>query len=743
MIKNCIKRFIVILLLNIGFSITLNGYVYDYDNQPKKNAQIIIINQSSLQSIKVLSNEIGAFNTDQISIGFYEIKVSHIGYEDYNEFVKIKDNYSLNIYMKGESIELDRTVVTGTRSPRHIKDSPTLIHVISNKDINNSSYATIKEMLEIAMPNVQMVASNHGDDRVKFQGLDNKYMVFLVDGDRVSGEFAGNIDFSMFNLSNVEKIEIVEGAMSVLYGSSAIGGVVNIITKNNISPFWSNFSVLRDIPVIDSKSLEFGLNKNKFTYIINLSKQESDGYDLTPQSEFLKTLEEYSNASYQHTFGYKFNKSSSIEFINKRYKSEINDYTSIFNIDTFLNETIYDSPLVRYKDHTNKIKYKHRFNNDSNMKIVFLNETYYKKYYYPYYYNLPNDYEINGREFNQGILNRKELIVQYDYETSNHKRILGFEYSEDTYESFNIFDMNGNILFESIFNGENIIKNRVNYSVFFFDEWKLGRNNELSFGLRIPSEENITTSLTYLLKNKNNFNTRFSYASGYREPSLKELYYEWVDHDPNIYGNPELKATSNNYYSISFDKRTTANDFSFIFYYNDIKNMISTEYQEGGLFYRNYNEVILYGYNFHYSRKINKYSSFKLVYNYTVPETNSNEILEGISKHAFRINFINEIIENRLRLILNVKYGGEKFNFDQEEDYIGNIGIKKLDDYILVDLIFSSYINDVINIKYGVKNISDYKDESRFNQIGSNILNNYDPGRRFFIELNLNFKKEI
>ena len=114
---------------------------------------------------------------------------------------------------------------------------------INHEDIQNSTYSNVKDILEIAMPNVQMVASNHSDDRVKIQGLDNKYLTFLVDGDRVSGEYAGNIDFSMFNLSNVDKIEVVEGAMSTLYGSSAIGGVVNILTKKHKDPFWINLSI--------------------------------------------------------------------------------------------------------------------------------------------------------------------------------------------------------------------------------------------------------------------------------------------------------------------------------------------------------------------------------------------------------------------------------------------------------------------------------------------------------------------
>ena len=59
----------------------------------------------------------------------------------------------------------------------------------------------------------------------------------------------------------------------------------------------------------------------------------------------------------------------------------------------------------------------------------------------------------------------------------------------------------------------------------------------------------------------------------------------------------------------------------------------------------------------------------------------------------------------------------------------------------MVDLIFASKINDSINLKYGVKNISDYKDETRNNSVGSSILNNYDPGRRIFIEFNLSLMK--
>ena len=121
---------------------------------------------------------------------------------------------------------------------------------------------------------------------------------------------------------------------------------------------------------------------------------------------------------------------------------------------------------------------------------------------------------LNGKIFNQGILNRKELIGHYNYETSMHKRIVGFEYGLDSYRSFNIYDINGDILFESIFNGENIIKERSSYSIFLFDEWMLKNNNEIAFGLRLTDDKKISTSLMYLMKGQNKFFGRTEYMTG-------------------------------------------------------------------------------------------------------------------------------------------------------------------------------------------------------------------------------------
>ena len=69
--------------------------------------------------------------------------------------------------------------------------------------IKETSYSNIEELIEFVMPNTQTTHDNHGDQDIKIQGLDSKYTTFLVDGIKVSGEFAGNIDFSLMNLLNV------------------------------------------------------------------------------------------------------------------------------------------------------------------------------------------------------------------------------------------------------------------------------------------------------------------------------------------------------------------------------------------------------------------------------------------------------------------------------------------------------------------------------------------------------------
>ena len=729
------------LLLFISFILPADifkGRVVDTLNKPVYNANVQILDTDFGSS----ADKDGYFIIDNINANHFTIKVSHIAFEEQVIYIgEISNN--LVITMNPKSIQLDRVVVTGTKSNRHIKNTPVLTHVIGQEDIKNSSYSNVKDILEMAMPNVQMVASNHGNDRVKIQGLDNKYLTFLIDGDRVSGEYAGNLDFSMLGLSNVEKIEVIEGAMSTLYGSGAIGGVINIITKNNKEPYWINFSLQNDNPIGISRLINTGFNKGILNYSLDIQTTKSKGYDLTPNPEdvYNMTLDENNSKILNHRVILSSDRHV-LKFNYKDYSSRINRY------EYFAGNLVIDAPLNRYDDQYYNFKYNYQISDNQSFKISYIEEKYMKYYYYPYYYS-GNQHIFNPEEFINGTLDRQEMNFQYNSENVKSKRMIGLESYNEDYSSFNIYYPDGNILLESIFESQDITQNDNNVSLYFYEERNFKNNQILSLGLRMQNlnTENIALpSLSYLIKGNNNYNYRISYSRGYRSPSIKERYYNWQDHfgGPSILGNPDLKPTQNNHFSLSLDKRTHINDFSIDIYRNDIDNMISTKYGYDTdestlqLQYKNFNKVLINGMNVHYYRKITDKLKLKFVYNLTDASSNSNKILEGISKHALRVNLYYSLLNN-MDIIANIKYAGEKFIFDQEEAAIGNESIEELNSYFISDLYASISSRDMV-VKIGMKNIFNYKDPNRF---VSDILNNYDPGRRVFIELGFGITGEL
>ena len=728
---------LIFLFFILSFCINseiFNGIVLDSNNIPIEKADVQLT--SDQDSYGTITDSDGFFIISDVKGKNYVLTISHIGYNNYVSDINLPLGEYLKINMISKTVDLDRVVVTGTRSERHIKDTPMLTHVIDSKDIRNSTYSNVKDILEMAMPNVQTVSSNHGNDRVKIQGLDNKYLTFLVDGDRVSGEFAGNIDFSMLSLSNVKKIEVIEGAMSTIYGSGSIGGVVNIVTEKNQIPYFLRTELQYDNPIGITRLIEAGMNRGILNYMFSIHENTTDGYDLSPQENtYNMTLNENNSKIYSHSFDFDLNKKHHLNIFHKRYFSRTNN----FKFDA--GSLFLDAPLNRYHDNYYKVKHKYKISDFQTLKISYLNEEYLKYYFYPYYYS-NNQYLYNPEEFINGTLNRKELNLNFNSESNVSKRLIGLELFDEKYSSFNIYYPDGDILQESIFQGQNLTKKQSGLSLYFYEERNLSKKNILSLGLRIQNiadDDILLPSISYLVKGNNDYNYRLSYTKGYREPSIKERFYQWEDHaGPDIIGNSQLLPTENNYYSLSFDKRTWINDFSMDFYRNEIKNMISTEYDDiGNLVYMNYEKVIIHGTNVHYYRKISKDLKLKFVYNLTIPSSKSDEILEGISKHSLRLKLDYQILK-KLNLTANIKYSGEKFIFDQEQDFVSNLGKIELSDYFLTDLYFSSNFKNSIFI-FGVKNLFDYKDSRRYY---SDILNNYDPGRRLYVKYSFLYGKD-
>ena len=139
------------------------------------------------------------------------------------------------VYMKDDALGLNEVVVTGSRAARPIKLSPITTQVLGGKQLVDAGYANLQQALQQETPGLNIQKVGFGNE-ISMQGLDARHVLFLMDGERMTGDMAGNLDYERFNLHAIDRIEIVKGASSTLYGSRAAGAVINLITKKTSKP---------------------------------------------------------------------------------------------------------------------------------------------------------------------------------------------------------------------------------------------------------------------------------------------------------------------------------------------------------------------------------------------------------------------------------------------------------------------------------------------------------------------------
>ena len=147
----------------------------------------------------------------------------------------LSDSQSIATSLSPDSIDqsatLQEIVVTGTLTPKLLKDSPVLTRLISAKDIRNADASNLQDLLQAEIPGVEFSYAMNQQTNMNLSGFAGQSILVLIDGERLAGETMDNTDFSRLVMNNVKRIEIVKGASSALYGSNASGGVINIITK--------------------------------------------------------------------------------------------------------------------------------------------------------------------------------------------------------------------------------------------------------------------------------------------------------------------------------------------------------------------------------------------------------------------------------------------------------------------------------------------------------------------------------
>ena len=218
---------------------------------------------------------------------------------------------------------LDEVIITATRTIRQLSSLPLPVQIISKKDIKRSNSMRLNNILNeqtglITIPNFG------GGEGIQLQGLDSQYTLILIDGVPLVGRSAGTLDIRRITVGNIKQIEVVKGASSSLYGSEALGGVINIITETPKYGFNGNTNFR--IGAFNTANLSTTINykKKKLGVTTFLNRYSSDGYDLN-KTDDLKTVEPFSNYTFNTKVVYDFSEATQL-FASGKYYTQNQDY---------------------------------------------------------------------------------------------------------------------------------------------------------------------------------------------------------------------------------------------------------------------------------------------------------------------------------------------------------------------------------------------------------------------------------
>jgi len=176
----------------------------------------------------------GKYSISNVLVGSYRIVATMMGYRAVTKEVKIspKEIVHLNFELQESAIEMGGIVVTGTRTPRYVKDVPVRTEVITARRLKERGAPNLYEALEgVPGIRVEQQCSYCNFSIVRMQGLESGHVQVLIDGQPIYSGLAGVYGLQQIPAGNIDRIEIVKGAGSALYGSSAISGVINILTR--------------------------------------------------------------------------------------------------------------------------------------------------------------------------------------------------------------------------------------------------------------------------------------------------------------------------------------------------------------------------------------------------------------------------------------------------------------------------------------------------------------------------------
>ena len=508
------------------------------------------------------------------------------------------------------SDSLQEVVVTGTGTRHLLKNAPVQTEVITQKMLRQYGGKSLEDILAGLTASFAFAEGDMGS-QMQLNGLGNSYILILIDGKRIHGDVGGENDLGLIDPHNIEKIEIVKGAQSALYGSDAMAGVINIITKKSLAPDPSptgegsvmgvyadnttRYGTHNDLRQHNSVALGFG----KFTSQTNFQLQRNDGWQ--------NTTEEWAEAMVLTD--------SRNKTVNKFKNWQIAEritYRPTPNTQLYAEGSYYKKNIMRPLDGTHPscdvYTYDLRYNNASASVGG--------------KWELGNCQKLTANSQKQDVItldvdwNKHAYYYDYTKGTYEYVMLKGEEFGDQDGEWFSVLMKPGQSKLQSdqqrvmaqlkgIFYlpYENTLNAGMEYrydylkapertetgtasdqtaAVYVQDEFNMLQWLNITAGLRLVDNHSFGLRLTpkvSAMLSKGDFCFRVGWSQGFKTPTVKELYYRYLHVMGsstffNI-GNTSLNPQTSNYYSANIEYRGHNFTASVTGYVNKLDNMIA------------------------------------------------------------------------------------------------------------------------------------------------------------------------
>jgi outer membrane receptor for ferrienterochelin and colicin len=565
--------------------------------------------------------------------------------------VSVFSLFCLPAVYAGERVMKENIVVTATKTSHSEDDAPVKTEVIDIDDLKAKGIINLEDAFEnISGLTVRKNSGAWGQrGQVSLRGLDSGHTLILVDGHRVNGGHSATVDLNSYPIDMIERIEIVKGPGSVLYGSEAMGGVINIITKSGSDRFKAGFSAGAGNRGTQNYNVNSGFGNEKAGTYLSYTYYHTDGVE--------KESDEYEEHKASASFDYKISDKTSAysKFLFSRENIEEEDRTQD-KIGINPGFSIKPDSLSELKFYGSYFSYDHETGDKSTNYTEDIFEA-----------------EIN---YSRLLLNRHNLTLGTQYEkTERDDKGKGYDADEEI------------------------------TSVFASDEIDLFPIVAV-LGIRMDSHkewgEEYNPKISLMYKAGENLTFRASAGRAFNAPSLSKLYGSWKMGPYLVLPNEDLSPETSTGYDAGIDFRKGKNlNISVTFFRNEIDDLINsvkrTENGKKYLEWVNIDDAMTQGIEFDFKTSLKNLSAGL---NYTYLDTEDKKTgkdIENRPNHKGDISLSYNLKNLDALFGIRGSYTGKRYEDD--------LNTEKLDSYWTWDVFGSVDITDNLGLFARVENI--------------------------------------